>query len=264
MKKFSIKKYIVAVFALASVMTIGGCKKGYLDTVPDNITTLENVFTNRNMSEQWLANVYSVMPDIWNQPYTTQWSGMCDEVDYTWISLPINNGALVPDGSAGYWNSYYQAIRNAAIFVKNIDKNEEMKALVNGAQLIQQYKGEARFLRAYYYFLLMKIYGPVVLVGEEPGEVTTDYQIPRSTWDECVAYVLAEMEKAKQDVPEVHLVAGGTTELDKLQTGRITKPIIMAVQSQVLLYNASPLYNGNSDMSDFKNPDGKQLISHAT
>ncbi len=37
----------------------------------------------------------------------------------------------------------------------------------NGAALVQQYKGEARFLRAYFYWTLMKLYGPVVLVGDK-------------------------------------------------------------------------------------------------
>jgi len=100
----------------------------------------------------------------------------------------------------------------------------------------------------------MKIYGPVVLMGEVPGDVTTDYQMPRNTWSECVEYVLSEMEKSKQDVPDVHTVNGSS---DLTQVGRITKGIVMAAQSQVLLYDASPLYNGNAEMSDFKNMDGK-------
>jgi hypothetical protein len=66
------------------------------------------------------------------------------------------------------------------------------------------------------------------------------------------------MEKSKQDVPDVHTVNGSS---DLTQVGRITKGIVMAAQSQVLLYDASPLYNGNTELSDFKNMDGKQLIS---
>lgn len=254
----SFKRYMLAAVSAALLATTG-CKKEFLDTVPDNITTLENVFTNRVMSEQWLARIYNRIPDPWDQPYVNQWSGMTDEVDYTWIALPMNNGALVPDGSAGYWNSYYESIRLAGIFLQNIDKNQEMLNLSNGPQLVKQYKGEARFLRAYYYFQLMKIYGPVVLMGEVPGDVNTDYQLPRSSWEECAAYVLDELEKAKADVPEVHLTGSGTQDL--VQTGRITKGIVSAVQSQVLLFSASPLYNGNADMGDFKNPDGKPLLS---
>lgn len=261
-KMISIKKYSLAIFTAIIILSAGACRKGFLDTVPDNITTLKDVFSKRTLSEQWLANIYSAIPDPWAQPYTTQWNGMTDDIDYTpaWLSIPMNNGALVPDISGGYWNSYYQEIRNAGIFLQNIDKNQEILSLANGPQLIQQYKGEARFLRAYYYFLLMKIYGPVVLMGELPGTVITNYQTPRSSWSECVEYVISEMEKAKQDVPDQFYVLG-TTDIDHSQTGRITKGIIMAVESQVLLFDASPLYNGNTDLADFKNFDGKQLIS---
>ncbi|HMP91234.1 MAG TPA: RagB/SusD family nutrient uptake outer membrane protein, partial [Phnomibacter sp.] len=220
---------------ILSLSYLQGCRKGFLDTVPDNITTLEDVFNSRAMSEQWLARIYSAVPDPWQTPYTTQWDGMTDDMDYTWISLAMNNGALVPDNTAGYWQGYYQAIRYAAIFLANIDKNKEILNQSNGAQIIKQYKGEARFLRAYYYFQLMKIYGPVVLMGEEAGDVNTPYQLPRNTWSECVDYVISEIEKAKLDLPDSHT--------DPTLTGRIDKGIAMAVQSQVLLYDASPLFN---------------------
>src|SRR5688572_25462765 len=97
MKMSNIKKYSAICFITVFLFTASGCKKGFLDTVPDNINTLENVFASRVMSEQWLARVYNAMPDMWQTPYTTQWGGMSDELDYTWLSLPMNNGALVPD-----------------------------------------------------------------------------------------------------------------------------------------------------------------------
>src|SRR5690606_30596428 len=145
-----------------------------------------------------------------------------------------------------YWGSYYQTIRQATIFLENIDKNKEILLQPNGERLIQQYKGEARFLRAYYYWLLMKQYGPVVLMGETSMATDADFQIPRSPWDDCVNYVLSEMDRAWQDVPERHVNPNNPSEADIIQTGRITKPIIKAIQSQVLLYHASPLFNGNT------------------
>src|SRR5690606_39994133 len=120
-----------------------------------------------------------------------------------------------------------------------IDNNQEILRQPNGEQLIQQYKGEARFLRAYLYWLLMKQYGPVVLMGEHSMPTDGDFQIPRSPWDDCVAYVLSEMDRAMQDVPERHVNPNNPSELDVVQTGRITKPIIKAVKSQVLLYHRS-------------------------
>ena len=264
MKNIFLKKYITAGLIAIALIPMGSCKKNFLDTVPDNITTLEKVFSNRVMSEQWLARVYSAVPDMWDQPYNFFWTGVTDEAEFSWPEAGwtyniINNNSLTSSNTSGFWQTYYQGIRNAGIFIQNIDNNQEIKDLANGPQLIQQYKGEARFLRAYYYFQLMKIYGPVVLMGEVPGGVDDNYQMPRNTWEECVAYVINEMDKAKLDVPDAHTTPAGTPDL--VQTGRITKGIIMAVQSQVLLYDASPLYNGNPELANFKNLDGKQWFS---
>jgi hypothetical protein len=112
----------------------------------------------------------------------------------------MNSGAITPDNaSPNNWNPYYQTIRLCGIFLQNADQNKEIQEQPNGVQLLKQYKAEARFLRAYYYWLMMKQYGPVVLMGEEPVEASANFQIPRSTWDECVAYVLAEMNKANEE-----------------------------------------------------------------
>ncbi|WP_119080852.1 RagB/SusD family nutrient uptake outer membrane protein [Chitinophaga alhagiae] len=253
-------KKIIPLALLVSLLA-PSCRKGFLDTVPDNITTLKDIFTNKAMTEQWLARCYSIMPSMWDQPYNNVWSGQSDEVDYAWVQPGINSGAITPDNaSPNNWNPYYQTIRQCAIFIRDAGQNKEIQEQPNGQQLLKQYIAEARFLRAYYYWLMMKQYGPVVLMGEEPKAPDADFQIPRSSWDECVDYVLSEMDKAFPDVPVVHVNAG-SGEIDKTQIGRITQPVIAAVRSQVLLFHASPLFNGNTELANFKNLDGKQLFN---
>lgn len=255
-------KNIINRIIVASMVFTASCNGEFLDTVPDNITSLEDVFTNKDMTERWLARIYSPIPDMWDQPYGVPWTGQSDEVYYAWVQPGINSGAITPDNaSPNYWNSYYQTIRQASIFLENIDQNQEILRQPNGERLIQQYKGEARFLRAYFYWLLMKQYGPVVLMGENSMPTDADFQIPRSPWDDCVAYVLLEMDRAMQDVPERHVNPNNPSEIDVIQTGRITKPIVKAVKSQVLLYHASPLFNGNTELSGFTNPDGQVLFN---
>jgi hypothetical protein len=74
-----------------------------------------------------------------------------------------------------------------------------------------------------------------------------------------VDYVLSEMDSAYAMVPDKYMTAGGTE--DATQAGRINKLVIDAVKSQVLLFDASPLYNGNPDYAGYKNKDGKQLMN---
>ncbi|WP_256009344.1 RagB/SusD family nutrient uptake outer membrane protein [Desertivirga xinjiangensis] len=257
------KTNITTVYIIAIITLLSGCRKEYFDTQPDNFVTIDKVFSNRGQTERWLAGLYSFIPDHWNiDNFVYVFSTTTDELDAgNWNTPLINSGALNAVNTPSRFTSYYQNIRLASIFLENVDRNTEILALDNGRDLIKQYKGEAQFLRAYYYWLMMKELGPVVIVPLKSISPTDDLQIPRSSWDECVEFVLKEIREAKNNLPVDNYLPGSTAELDKAQTGRINKIIAAAVESQILLYHASPLYNGNTDMGDFRNLDGKHLIN---
>ena len=258
----TIKKILIP--ALSLVLVTAGCKKGFFDTVPDNLVTVEDIFTNRGQTERWLAGLYTSIPDPWDMPYDYTFSMTTDELDASnWTNAAMNTGALtgssVNMGSLGY----YEKIRLASIFLENVDKNQEIKDLNNGDRIIQNYKGEAQFLRAYYYWLLMRQFGPVEIMPLQSGTPNTNdpaYQVPRSTWDDCVAFVLKEIAEAKQNLP-VNNFNPGTGEVDATLTGHINQIIATAVEAQILLYHASPLFNGNTELADFKNLDGTVLFN---
>jgi len=240
-----------------------GCKK-YLDQVPNDRITIEEVFRKKASSEQFLANVYSIVPDESNAIDGFPMVGCSDEADLTWAggpNYPVNIGNLNPSNVIfDRWGYYYQGIRSATYFMNHINENVEIRAL-NGQQLINQYQAEARFLRAYFYFLLMRQYGPVVLMGEDvtpPDAVASQMQIARSPFDDCVNYVVGELDKAAEVLP---LQPQRNGQASDAEYGRITKGICLAVKSRLLLYAASPQYNGNTEVSSFKNQDGKVLIS---
>jgi hypothetical protein len=260
--KNSIANYKVILVAIACIAATG-CKK-YLDQVPNDRITIEQVFQKKGPSEQYLANVYNYINDDSNQWSDNPWGANSDELDATW-SKYATYGLNVGNISAGNalfdrWGTYYRGIRSATYFMNNIDKNAEILAL-NGQQLIDQYKAEARFLRAYFYFLLMRQYGPVVLMGEKeiPADATAEeMQLPRSAYDSCVDYVAGELDKAAAVLPKIPSNNGQASDI---QYGRATVGMALAVKARLLLYAASPLYNGNTDYAGFKNKDGKQLIS---
>ena len=240
-----------------------GCKK-FLDQVPNDRLTIEQVFQKKGPSEQYLANVYSYVPDQANQWGDHPWIGNSDEADITWSKYAIYNLNVgnISAGNALFdkWGNYYKGIRSATYFINHIDKNAEILAL-NGQQLIDQYKAEARFLRAYYYFLLMQQYGPVILAGEaeiEADAAASEMQVSRSPFDDCVNYVSSELDKAAAVLPRV---ASNNGQPSDIQYGRATIGMALAVKSRLLLYAASPLYNGNTEFAGFKNQDGQQLIS---
>ena len=260
MKLFNIKTMMIVALGLATILPTG-CKKGYFDTVPDNLTSIDGIFTNRAQTENWLAGLYGSIPDTWDMPYNNILSITSDEMDASnWTNPAINSGAITADANPSGQNAFYEKIRLCTIFLENIDHNEEIKGLANGEEIIKNYKGEAQFLRAYYYWMLMKQVGPVAIAKLTSAKPEDDFQIPRSSWDESVAFVISEIGVAKANLP-LNNYQFGTTDLDISKTGRINKVIATAVESQILLFHASPLFNGNTELSDFKNLDGKQLFN---
>src|SRR5690606_30019680 len=119
-----------------------------------------------------------------------------------------------------------------------------------------QYREQARVLRAYYYFLLIRQYGPVPILPDVPQEIDApleDIQLPRNSYDECVDFIVSELDKAAELLPD--------KPLNAIDYGRTCGNMARALKSRVLLYAASPQWNGNSDYAAFQNADGKQLVN---
>lgn len=241
-----------------------GCQKNFFDQVPDDRITIEEVFNRRLESERYLANIYARIREEHNQWQENPWMGVADEADMTWAregynTYFINLGAWDPNsGFFQFWEHYYRGIRSATYFMQHIGGNAEILQLPNGQELIGQYWTEARFLRAYFYFCLLRQYGPIILLGDEvipPDTPFDNLQLPRNTFDECVRYIANELDAVGQALPLV--------QTNAREEGRATRSMAMAVKARLLLYAASPLYNGNTDFVSFVNEDGTQLINQS-
>lgn len=252
--KLNMKKLICILLAFTA---LSSCKK-YLDQVPDDRLTIEETFRTWGTARKFLNNVYARIPDEYGQRNPGDntnrglWTGGSDEADYVWGFVQSNDVNIGNwDANSGfvrdYWTNFYKGIRAASVFIENADQITDLTP-----DLINRYKAEARALRAMYYFYLMRIYGPVVLLGETPTPVDANLQIPRSSFDECVTYVADELAKAAEVLP---------VKQTPQDYGRITRGIALAFRANALMYAASPLYNGNPDMAALRNKDGKQLIS---
>jgi starch-binding outer membrane protein, SusD/RagB family len=250
MKKIIINTAIIIVGLSTGI----SCKKGFFDQVPDDRISLNDVFSNKLETERFLANIYSSLPDDGYQPWGASWVNDCDEGDFTWGQNDFASGSInAVSGGFQYWGQNYRGIRAASVFLQRADENKAILNEPNGEALLKQYKAEARFLRAFFYWNLMRQYGPVVLMGEDPVDIAASTNMPRSSWDECVDYVVTEFDKALPDLP--------LNQTNTSEYGRINKGVVLAAKSRVLLYAASPLYNGNTELANLKNEDGKQLVN---
>lgn len=255
-----------SLFVSLLALTFSSCNKDYLNQVPDDMLTLEEIFNRRQLSEEYLANVYNYIRDEAHRTNNTPWDILSDDNDVSQrnAAFQVNLGNW--NASSNYWNfwdHYYKGIRSATTFINNIDGNKQILEDIQGVALIRQRKAEARFLRAFFYAELLKQYGPIIIIGDE--EIDADLpiddprmQLPRSTYDECVNYIVSELDLAEQDLPVTHYTNEQQLASD---FGRASKIMCRAVKSRVLLYSASPLFNGNSDYANFTNKDGTQLIS---
>lgn len=101
-------------------------------------------------------------------------------------------------------------------------------------------KGQAHFLRAYFYWILVRTFGPVPIVPDETLDYTKEYDeisLLRNSYDECVDYIVGECVKAATMLQD---------RRDLQEIVRPTRGAALALRSRVLLYAASPLFNGKA------------------
>ena len=247
---------ITAVLALGAT----SCKK-YLDQVPDDVLTVNDIFKSKTNLDYFMANMYFLLPNEHEQRFTGNensgpWTAASDESKYTWsfnYTNDMNLGAWSSqdDAVANYWKNYYVAIRNTSFLIQNIESANPLEIT---AGIKKQYKAEARALRAMFYFFLVRMYGPVIMLGEAPVDINTpseSLQFPRAPMDSCIAFIVSELDNAAADLP----ATPGS------EFGRVTSAVAKAYKAEALLLAASPLWNGNAAYADFKNNDGQALVN---
>lgn len=249
-------KYILICLVTFSFMS---CDKEYLDVVPDNLATLDLAFSNQYNAEKYLYGCYAFLPS----PGSTGSNPALTAGDEIWFpeALTNNSGPIIARGFQNissprfdYWSNYsslYVGIRTCNIFIENVDKVPGLNQFLK-----TQWKAEAKFLKGYYHFYLMRMYGPIV-INDEAVSVTAsteDVKAERDTLEACYEYVINLLDQAIPDLPS-------TLQFEDEDLGRITKPIAAAIKTRVLMTYASPLFNGNSVYSGLKNSKGEALFS---
>ncbi|GBU06948.1 starch-binding protein [Bacteroidales bacterium] len=252
--------YSSIIAGCAFIISLSSCAD-YLDVeyIFKDQQDIEGTFASKDYSEQWLADVYSRLSDGENvivaskghQPFNF----LADDMffgDRGSTYEDLKNCKYNENDRQGSWNSCYEGIRNASTFIHNIDKNVEMTPIE-----ILDNKAQARFLRAYYYWMLLRKYGPIPILDDEGLDHTLAYEAlarPRNTYLECAEFIASEMALAAKDLLDTRT---------SREIARATKGAALAVRARVYLYAASPLFNGNSDTwaSQLTDHSGRALIS---
>jgi len=258
MKVIKIKISIIIIFTLL----LPSCAD-YLDVIPDNVQTLEDLFVNKENAYNALARVYSFIP-YESDTHETTWSlgdeyvGRLDLNNNTGNLRAIRimrglQSATVP--LLGLWSGYdtkplYQGLNQCEIFLHYADLIRDMTE-----QEINEWKAQVKFLKAYYCWLLVQKYGPIVLPAEgviDPSAPSGSLFKTRTNVEECFNYIINLMNEAIPDLTE-------RTTANNL--GQVDQIAAKAIKARVLFFRASPFFNGNREYyGDFFDHEGKPFF----
>lgn len=223
----------------------------------------ENVIHSYQYLGQMATAVYLDLPEGFLPVDGAMMASVTDEAEHTLETSNVqkfNTGAWnALDNPDDVWAKYYKGIRKANFFLQNVDSMNldvykldpnPSQQLIYKQRIIEKnrWKYEVRFLRAFYYFELVKRYGGVPLITD-PLSLTDNYQdIKRNSLADCIKFITSECDSAASKLP---LPAGyAATDL-----GRITKGAALSLKSRALLYAASDLYNTPSWATGYTEPE---------
>lgn len=236
------KKLKIFAIVLLLAFTFTSCES-FFDVELDDQAKIEDIFKQKTEVLKYLSHLYSYIPMEEEVVGHEGWTvGRSDEALFSWYQWVYYTQFRTGNYSSAttnfnYWPYYYIGINQCSIFLQYIDLDKE-----DTPEKIAYMKAEARFLRAYYYFLMFRQYGPVFVWGDKVSDETIDGKsIDRHTVEQNVDFMVGELDAIKADLP----IRTDDIGVDGDQwAGRVTRGAALALKSRILLYAASPLYNG--------------------
>ncbi|PSR55064.1 RagB/SusD family nutrient uptake outer membrane protein [Adhaeribacter arboris] len=232
-------KYIA--IALVSGGLLAGCNEDYLNTLPLDKAPGDLVWTDAALAESAVTELYNGLHDgLLNQE---SMDCITDNALYNFGKQDIMEANISPSNTGWVNNTYeygemYSRIRAANIALKKLATPQ----FENTNGIVERLKGETYFMRAYFYNQMLRYYGGIPII-KSPYELTSsDFTIARNTYEECVNFIVSDLDSASM------LLQGKT-----LATGRATNGAALALKSRVLLYAAS-------DLHDIPTASGKSTV----
>ena len=238
-----INKFIL--FISASVL-ISSCT--YLDFDESIGRGKDYYYSYFTETTKLVTNIYAYLPTEYDAVDGALREAATDNATYVWKDCNVvkfYNGSWSSKTTVDdKWGNYYSGIRAANSFLENFNLTNYDKFMNNtdydaNIKAAVYYPYEVRFLRAYFYFELIKRYGSVPLLTRTYGldEINNVNQV---SFDSIVSFITAECDSAALKLPLSY------SAMSQAETGRITKGASLALKSRVLLYAASELHNPNN------------------
>lgn len=232
------KIYAAALLAAVLLLYVG-CDDNFLDVDPTESVAVEGFYSSEDDA---IAAINAAYASLQNRAmYSEHWpktvEGASDDMamdntddleltNYTWTTTL--------DPTDLNWQGSYEGVFRSNLvlkFVPDIEMDQELKDRI---------LGEARFLRALYYWHLMTLFGEVPLVTEEETNPNdpSEAELPKSTAPEIIDLMVSDLQTAADLLPRTY---------DDNNVGRATEGAAKALLGKVHLYSASPIFGGNEE-----------------
>ncbi len=227
----------------------------------------EGVTTEGSMGNVPIEKIYEMCNSMYstdNNGYLVPDMHYCGQIPYFWCTdegayvmepfvRNISEGNMSPDlyyGYTGYnlyfFQRYYKAINNCNNIIDNLNKCADI-----GEEEYNKVYAEVRFMRAYYHWMLVRLYGPLPMPTEYKASndvVDMLGDMTRPIMRDCVSSICQEIRSAIDYMPDSNVV------------GKPSKVAALAIISRVYLLAASPLYDCNTELANWRNANGEQII----
>jgi starch-binding outer membrane protein, SusD/RagB family len=256
------KQIFINSIAIVLSLVLFSCSEKFLDKEESELLTGQQVFSDPVLFQKYHDDIYSYL-HYWPGDWASQSFGGLGRIAYssfegasdlaeasrsvagTNASFNLGNWSQLAFGAkvelVWPWEGAYAGIRKCNVVLERVDSVPELSN-----DEVNEYKSEALFLRAFFYFELIKRYGGVPYITKSLKE-TDDMNFAREPYDTCVAKIIKDIDASLEHLPSQSVQSNP-------DFGRPTIGAALALKAKVLLYAASPLntepYNINSGSDD--------------
>ncbi|SHF88156.1 Starch-binding associating with outer membrane [Mariniphaga anaerophila] len=230
------KNNILITLILVAVF-FAGCDDSFLEEATNpNALTSESFWQKEEDALKGLTSAYATLqPSMgWAAPYeqyiVTE-NYRTDELDWrddvtSWIRLASFTNEPANDVSSQYWNYQFQGVFRANQCIEGIPQIPEISP-----DVLENTVAEARFLRAFFYFNLLRNFGErLPLYKVAFGGTQEHYYPPQASPGEIVSFIETELKAVQEILPESY---------DAENAGRATKWAATAILAKLYLWQGS-------------------------
>ena len=241
-------KFLSGTLMLSAGLLMTSCS--FLDIVPPEQADMEDAIANADATEGFLYSCYAnikssigykdydgcfgsgatvdefALPGVWNEQAQR----------FAYDQITSSDGVQL-------WNYNYKFIGQIHLFLENLPKAQGITESQR-----REWEAEAYFLLAYYHFQNLRTYGPCpITVSRIPQDTPSSEYGGRVHYDAATNWIVDILDEKVIDGYKL------PTERDANTRGRATHAIACALKARVLLYAASPLWNGGFPFKDWRN-----------